>query len=106
MAMFWLSTVLGALGFAAIMLAIPRGDAQLLGKFPESNPRDRHPRLLSARSATRLAAGWPATSSLWVKQLSVPLRAFPRGVTQDLRETNQEGRCEGRGDQCAPEDLG
>lgn len=41
MAMFWLSTVLGALGFAAIMLAIPRDDAQLLGKFPESNPRDR-----------------------------------------------------------------
>jgi hypothetical protein len=41
MAMFWLSTVVGALGFAAIMLAVPRDDAQLLGKFPESNLRDR-----------------------------------------------------------------
>jgi hypothetical protein len=40
MAMFWLSTALGALGIAAIMFAIPRDDAQLLGKFPESNPRD------------------------------------------------------------------
>jgi hypothetical protein len=43
MAMFWLSTALGALGIAAIMFAIPRDDAQLLGKFPESNPRDRDP---------------------------------------------------------------
>jgi hypothetical protein len=37
MAMFWLSTALGVLGFAAIMFSIPRDDAQLLGKFPESD---------------------------------------------------------------------
>ena len=43
MAMFWLSTALGALGVAAIMFAIPRDDAQLLGRFPESNPGDRDP---------------------------------------------------------------
>jgi len=41
MAMFWLSTALGVLGFAAIMFSIPRDDAQLLGKFPESDPRYR-----------------------------------------------------------------
>jgi hypothetical protein len=41
MAMFWLSTALGALGFAAIVFAIPPDDAELLGKFPESNPRYR-----------------------------------------------------------------
>ena len=39
MAMFWLSTALGVLGFAAIMFAIPPDDAQLLGEFPESDPR-------------------------------------------------------------------
>jgi hypothetical protein len=39
MAMFWLSTALGALGIAAIMFAVPRDDAELLGRFPESNPR-------------------------------------------------------------------
>ena len=43
MAMFWLSTALGALGVAAIMFAVPRDDAQLLGKFPESNARDVEP---------------------------------------------------------------
>jgi hypothetical protein len=43
MAMFWISTALGALGFAAIMLAIPSDDAQLLGKFPDSNLRYRDP---------------------------------------------------------------
>jgi len=43
MAMFWLSTALGALGVAAIMFAIPRDDAQLLGRFPGSNPGDRDP---------------------------------------------------------------
>jgi hypothetical protein len=43
MAMFWLSIALGTLGVGAIMFAIPRDDAQLLGKFPESNPRDRDP---------------------------------------------------------------
>jgi hypothetical protein len=43
MAMFWVSTALGALGAAAIMFAIPRDDAQLLGRFPESNPGDRDP---------------------------------------------------------------
>ena len=36
MAMFWLSTALGVLGFAAIMFAIPPDDAQLLG---ECDPR-------------------------------------------------------------------
>jgi hypothetical protein len=41
MAMFWLSTALGALGVAAIMFAIPRDDAQLLGRFPKSNPEYR-----------------------------------------------------------------
>jgi hypothetical protein len=39
MAMFWLSTALGVLGFAAIMFAIPPDDAQLLGEFPECDPR-------------------------------------------------------------------
>jgi len=39
MAMFWLSTALGVLGFAAIMFAIPPDDAQLLGEFPEFDPR-------------------------------------------------------------------
>jgi hypothetical protein len=39
MAMFWLSTALGVLGFAAIMLSISRDDSQLLGQFPESDPR-------------------------------------------------------------------
>jgi hypothetical protein len=39
MAMFWLSTALGVVGFSAIMFSIPRDDAQLLGKFPDSNPR-------------------------------------------------------------------
>jgi len=41
MAMFWLSTVLGVLGFVAIMFAIPADDAQLLGEFPECDPRYR-----------------------------------------------------------------
>jgi len=41
MAMFWISAALGALGFAAIMIAIPSDDAQLLGKFPDSNPSHR-----------------------------------------------------------------
>jgi hypothetical protein len=39
MAMFWLSSALGILGFAAITLAIPPDDAQLLCKFPVSDPR-------------------------------------------------------------------
>jgi hypothetical protein len=43
MAMFWLSTALGALGAAAIMFAIPRDDAELLGRFPESSLGDRDP---------------------------------------------------------------
>jgi hypothetical protein len=64
------------------------------------------PGLLSACSAIRLGAVRPARSPLGVKQLSVSLRAFPRGVNQDLHKTNQEGRCEGRSDRCAPEDLG
>jgi hypothetical protein len=45
MALFWLSSALGILGFAALMLAIPPDDAQLLGEFPESYPNcDRKPR--------------------------------------------------------------
>ena len=43
MAMFWISAVVGALGFAAIMFAIPADDAQLLGEFPDWNPRYRDP---------------------------------------------------------------
>jgi hypothetical protein len=39
MAMFWLSIALSLLGFAAIMFAIRPDDAQLLGEFPESDPR-------------------------------------------------------------------
>jgi hypothetical protein len=39
MAMFWLSIALSLLGFAAIMFAISPDDAQLLGEFPESDPR-------------------------------------------------------------------
>jgi len=39
MAMLWLSVALSLLGFAAIMFAIPPDDAQLLGEFPESDPR-------------------------------------------------------------------
>jgi hypothetical protein len=41
MAMIWLSIALGVLGFAAIMFAIPPDDAQLLGEFPEFDPRYR-----------------------------------------------------------------
>ena len=45
MALFWLGSALGILGFAALMLAIPPDDAQLLGEFPESYPNcDRKPR--------------------------------------------------------------
>jgi hypothetical protein len=43
MAMFWISAALGALGFAAIMFAIPSDDAQLLGEFPDSDRRYRDP---------------------------------------------------------------
>jgi hypothetical protein len=39
MAMFWLSIVIGVLGFAAIMFAFPRYGAPLPGKFPESDSR-------------------------------------------------------------------
>ena len=39
MAMLWLSVALSLLGFAAIMFAIPPDDAQLLGEFPECDPR-------------------------------------------------------------------
>ena len=41
MAMFWLSIALGVLGFAAIMFAIAPDDVQLLGEFPEFDPRYR-----------------------------------------------------------------
>jgi hypothetical protein len=41
MAMFWLSIALGVLGFAAIMFAIASDDVQLLGEFPELDPRYR-----------------------------------------------------------------
>jgi hypothetical protein len=40
-AMFWLSIALGVLGFAAIMFAIASDDVQLLGEFPELDPRYR-----------------------------------------------------------------
>jgi hypothetical protein len=37
--MFWLTIALSLFGFAVIMFAIPPDDAQLVGEFPESDPR-------------------------------------------------------------------